>query len=167
MSSSSFGTTLYASNGSDVLKNEFLITLGIAIVGGAVGFTYQFIQNRKNNVALGSGIENDFITAFEGALVGIIISVLSIVIYRIVYHARSTSAVARRQATSVTNASMPVTNPTTFSSRQPTVFRAPPTQVPSTQVPTNQSTGVRFANQTGYSNLPRIPPKPAIAKTKN
>jgi hypothetical protein len=35
-------------------------------------------------------LESDLLAAFEGALVGIIIAVISILLYRIVFHARST-----------------------------------------------------------------------------
>lgn len=80
-----------------LLESEIFVGLGIALVGALIGGAYGWYKNRKNNVTGNQAIESDLLAAFWGALVGIIIAIISILLYRIFFHAQNVSAAAKQQ----------------------------------------------------------------------
>ena len=75
----------------DLVKNELLIGGGLVVFGGLVGFTYTYIKNQ--NKTTGDVKTSDFRSAFEGALVGAVIALVTILIYRSIFHYKSVAKI--------------------------------------------------------------------------
>lgn len=90
-------TSTYARTQEELVRNEIIIGLGITLVGGAIGFAYAFFKNQRQRAAGLPTLESDVLAAFEGALIGIIIAIVSILLYRIIFHAQSAKYLAQIQ----------------------------------------------------------------------
>lgn len=84
-------STVFASNAQELLKNELAIGAGITILGGLIGFAYAFHKGTTTGVA---GVEHDLAAAFEGAIVGLIIAIIAVLLYRGYFHAQSAKNLA-------------------------------------------------------------------------
>lgn len=78
----------YPSTQSELVRNKILVGLGVTFLGGLIGFAYGYYKNQKAKASGLTTLESDLASAFEGALFGIIIAVISILAC-IVYHARA------------------------------------------------------------------------------
>lgn len=88
----SIATELISRNKNEMLKNELIVGAGLVALSGAIGFASGVSQNnqrRAKNQPTDTG--QDFRSAFNGALVGIIIALIVFLGYRFFFHGQALS----------------------------------------------------------------------------
>jgi hypothetical protein len=81
----------------EMLRNEIIIGAGITLLGGAIGFGYGLWKNQRAKRTGTGAVESDLMAAFEGALIGLIIALAAVLLYRSFFHGQALYHQARLQ----------------------------------------------------------------------
>nr|UMO78875.1 hypothetical protein [Pandoravirus belohorizontensis] len=81
----------------ELLRNEIIIGAGITLLGGAIGFGYGLWKNSSAKKSGAAAVESDLLAAFEGAILGIIIALVAVLLYRSFFHGQALYHQARLQ----------------------------------------------------------------------
>jgi hypothetical protein len=85
------------STARELLRNEIIIGAGITLLGGAIGFGYGLWKNSNAKKSGSAAVESDLLAAFEGAILGLIISLVAVILYRSFFHGQALYHQARLQ----------------------------------------------------------------------
>lgn len=85
------------STARELLRNEIIIGAGITLLGGAIGFGYGLWKNSSAKKSGAAAVESDLLAAFEGAILGLIISLVAVLLYRSFFHGQALYHQARLQ----------------------------------------------------------------------
>lgn len=92
------GLAVVPNTANELLRNELIIGGGIALLGGVIGLGYGLWKNsRAKNTGFTDAVKTDLWAAFEGAIVGIIIALIAILLYRSFFHGQALYNQARVQ----------------------------------------------------------------------
>nr|UMO79573.1 hypothetical protein [Pandoravirus aubagnensis] len=81
----------------ELLRNEIIIGAGITLLGGAIGFGYGLWKNSSAKKSGSAAVESDLVAAFEGAIFGLIIALVAVLLYRSFFHGQALYHQARLQ----------------------------------------------------------------------
>ena len=81
----------------ELLRNEIIIGAGITLLGGAIGFGYGLWKNSSAKKSGSAAVESDLLAAFEGAILGLIIALVAVLLYRSFFHGQALYHQARLQ----------------------------------------------------------------------
>nr|UDO47721.1 hypothetical protein [Pandoravirus massiliensis] len=81
----------------ELLRNEIIIGAGITLLGGAIGFGYGLWRNNSAKKSGSAAVESDLVAAFEGAVFGLIIALVAVLLYRSFFHGQALYHQARLQ----------------------------------------------------------------------
>ncbi|AVK75880.1 hypothetical protein pneo_cds_273 [Pandoravirus neocaledonia] len=81
----------------ELLRNEIIIGAGITLLGGAIGFGYGLWKNSNAKKSGSAAVESDLVAAFEGAIFGLIIALIAVLLYRSFFHGQALYHQARLQ----------------------------------------------------------------------
>lgn len=81
----------------ELLRNEIIIGAGITLLGGAIGFGYGLWKNNSAKKSGSAAVESDLVAAFEGAIFGLIIALVAVLLYRSFFHGQALYHQARLQ----------------------------------------------------------------------
>ncbi|AGO82395.1 hypothetical protein pdul_cds_368 [Pandoravirus dulcis] len=85
------------STARELLRNEIIIGAGITLLGGAIGFGYGLWKNSSAKKSGSAAVESDLLAAFEGAILGLIIALVAVLLYRSFFHGQALYHQARLQ----------------------------------------------------------------------
>ncbi|AGO83943.1 hypothetical protein psal_cds_320 [Pandoravirus salinus] len=85
------------STARELLRNEIIIGAGITLLGGAIGFGYGLWKNSSAKRSGSAAVESDLLAAFEGAILGLIIALVAVLLYRSFFHGQALYHQARLQ----------------------------------------------------------------------
>lgn len=85
------------STARELLRNEIIIGAGITLLGGAIGFGYGLWKNSSAKKSGAATVESDLLAAFEGAIFGLIIALVAVLLYRSFFHGQALYHQARLQ----------------------------------------------------------------------
>lgn len=89
--------TLYPTSNNELVKNEIIIGAGITLLGGAIGFGYGYWKSTQAKQSGSAATQTDLTAAFEGALIGIIIALFAVILYRAFFHSQAIYHTAKQQ----------------------------------------------------------------------
>ena len=80
---------LTPTNGSELTRNKWILGLGVVALGGLIGFLVSIYKGTKGKGTASSAIGNSVISAFEGAVIGLILAVAAIWGYSAIMHGKT------------------------------------------------------------------------------
>jgi len=85
------------STARELLRNEVIIGTGVTLLGGVIGLAYGIWNNNKSKKSGFALVQSDLKAALEGAILGVIIALASILLYRAFFHGQALYQQARIQ----------------------------------------------------------------------